>query len=445
MFLLKNIDYLDQNFVHQKNVDILIEENIIKKIKPSDKNNFDKLFSKHNSDYIPEIIDGNNKVVLPGFYNMHSHVPMTLLRGYGEGLNLQDWLFTKIFPFENLLTAEDTYWGTLLGLSEFLASGTISFSDMYMRMPGIVKAIDEVGIKANLCNAITDFGPGIKFTETEAYRDEMFLLDYMKNNPTGKIIADAGIHAEYTSYPEQVLQLLEFAVENNLIIQLHLSETAFEHEECKQRHQGKTPTEYFFDLGVFQQKCILAHGVYVEEKDLRIIQQNNAVLVHNPASNLKLGSGFASVGKWLDFGVTACIGTDGAASNNDLDILQETRLAALIQKGFKKDPKLLKPEQLLQMITINGAIAQGRNNCGQIKEGNAADLVIFDLDTPNMQPIYDLATNIIYSVNLKNVFLTMVDGQILYQNGEYKTLDIEKVKFEVNRIKDEKLAQLSSS
>ena len=146
-----------------------------------------------------------------------------------------------------------------------------------------------------------------------------------------------------------------------------------------------------------------------------------------PCSNMKLGSGFASVGKWLDFGVTVCIGTDGAASNNDLDILQETRLAALVQKGLKKDPKLLKPEQLLQMITINGANAQGRKNCGLIKEGNAADLVIFDLDTPNMQPVYDLATNIIYSANLKNVYLTMVDGRILYRNGEYKTLDISKI------------------
>ena len=443
MFLFKNIEYLDHNFVHQKNVDILIKNNIIKKIRPSCEEYFDKLFSEDCPEHNPEIIDGKNKALLPGFYNMHSHVPMTLLRGYGEGLSLQDWLFTKIFPFENLLTTEDTYWGTLLGLSEFLASGTVSFSDMYMRMPGIVKAIDEVGIKANLCNAITDFGPGVKFAETEAYRDEIFLIDYMKSNSSRKIIADAGIHAEYTSYPEQVLQLLEFAVENNLIIQLHLSETAFEHEECKQRHQGRTPTEYFFDLGVFQQKCILAHGVYVEENDLKIIQQNDAVLVHNPASNLKLGSGFASVGKWLDFGVTACIGTDGAASNNDLDILQETRLAGLVQKGFKKDPKLLKPEQLLQMITINGAIAQGRENCGQIKEGNAADLVVFNLDTPNMQPIYDLATNIIYSANLKNVYLTMVDGQILYRDGQYKTLDIERAKFEVNRIKDEKLFQLS--
>ncbi|HHU54094.1 MAG TPA: amidohydrolase [Clostridiaceae bacterium] len=439
MFLLKNIDYLDHNFVHQKNVDILVENNIIKQIRSGSDDNYNDLISEQK----PEIIDGKNRVVLPGFYNMHSHVPMTLLRGYGEGLNLQDWLFTKIFPFENLLTAEDTYWGTLLGLSEFLASGIISFSDMYMRMPGIVKAIDQVGIKANLCNAITDFGPGVKFSETESYRDEMFLLDYMNNNPNRKIIADAGIHAEYTSYPDQVLQLLEFAADNNLIIQLHLSETAFEHEECKQRHQGKTPAEYFFDLGVFQQKCILAHGVYVEAKDLKIIQQNNAVLVHNPASNMKLGSGFASVGQWLDFGVTVCIGTDGAASNNDLDLLQETRLAALIQKGLKKDPKLLKPEQLLQMITINGAIAQGRNNSGQIKEGNTADLVIFDLDTPNMQPIYDLATNIIYSANQKNIYLTMVDGQILYRNGEYKTLDIEKVKFEVDRIKNEKLTQLS--
>ena len=434
MIIFKNIDYLDENINWIKNVDITINDKAIQKIS----SNSDTALDPENA----QIIDGKNKVVLPGFYNMHTHVPMTLLRGYGEGLNLQDWLNQKIFPFEALLDADDTYWGTLLGLSEFLASGTVSFSDMYMRMPGIVKAIAETGIKANLCNPCTGFDPKIKYSETESYQDEIFLLDYVKSNPETKIIADAGVHAEYTSSPEYVSQLLEFALEHDLIIQLHLSETAFEHEECKQRHQGRTPTEYFADLGVFQQKCILAHGVYVEEKDLQIIKSHDAVLVHNPASNLKLGSGFASVGKWLDFGVTTCLGTDGAASNNDLDILQEMRLAALVQKGLKKDPKLLSPTQLLQMLTFNGASAQGRTNSGIIKEGFAADLVILDLDTPNMQPIYDLATNIVYSANQSNVYLTMVDGQILYRDGEYTTIDLEKVIFEVNRIKSEKLALL---
>ncbi len=332
MIIFKNIDYLDENFNWIKNVDITINDKAIQKIS----SNSDTALDPENA----QIIDGKNKVVLPGFYNMHTHVPMTLLRGYGEGLNLQDWLNQKIFPFEALLDADDTYWGTLLGLSEFLASGTVSFSDMYMRMPGIVKAIAETGIKANLCNPCTGFDPKIKYSETESYQDEIFLLDYVKSNPETKSIADAGVHAEYTSSPEYVSQLLEFALEHDLIIQLHLSETAFEHEECKQRHQGRTPTEYFADLGVFQQKCILAHGVYVEEKDLQIIKSHDAVLVHNPASNLKLGSGFASVGKWLDFGVTTCLGTDGAASNNDLDILQEMRLAALVKQGVKKDHKL---------------------------------------------------------------------------------------------------------
>lgn len=436
MIVLENIDYLDENFDHQKNVDIIIKDNIIHNIiTHSEKNIYPENI---------EIINGKNKVALPGFYNMHSHVPMTLLRGYGEGLNLQDWLYNKIFPFEDLLNSNDTYWGTLLGLSEFLACGTVSFSDMYMHMPGIVKAVSETGIKANLCNPCTGFDEKIMYTETNSFKDQAYLLDFISDNPETRIIADAGIHAEYTSSPSYVMQLLEFAQENNLSIQLHLSETAFEHEECKQRHQGKTPTEYFADLGIFSQKCILAHGVYVEEKDLEIIKQNDAVLVHNPASNLKLGSGFASVGKWLDFGVTTCIGTDGAASNNDLDILQETRLAGLVQKGLKKDPKLLSPRQLLTMITANGASAQNRENSGIIKNGYTADISIMDLDTPNMQPIYNLLTNIIYSANQSNIYLTMVDGEILYRNGEYTTIDIEKVKFEVNLIKREKLRQLKS-
>lgn len=434
MIIFENIDFLDQDYQWVKNVDIFIESNVIKAIEPH--------HTEHYSD--ARVIDGKNKLVLPGFFNLHSHAPMTLMRGYGEGLDLQEWLFQRIFPFENLMTKEDVYWGSLLGISEFLASGIVSFSDMYMGVEGMVKAVDQVGIKANLCNPVIGFDPDTKYINTKEYQDEMYMLDYTEHNTTSNIIVDAGIHAEYTSTPQLALQVLDFAKKHNLAIQIHVSETEKEHQECKERHQGQTPIEYFHSLGILDQKCILAHGVHLEENDYKIIKRKEAVLVHNPASNLKLGSGFANINKWFDYGISACLGTDGAASNNDLDIIQDMRLAALLAKGLNKNPKLAATNQILDMLTINAAKAQNRNNSGQIKVGKSADLAVINLDTPNMQPIYNLTSNLVYSMNKENIYLTMVDGEILYENGEYKTIDIEKVIDQVNRIKKEKLNILES-
>lgn len=433
MILIKNVDYLDADFIQHKNFDILIEDNVIHKIGQ----NLDSTLTDN-----VHVINGKNKLVMPGLFNLHSHVPMTLLRGYGEGLNLQDWLFTKIFPFEALLNKEDMYWGALLGISEFIATGTVSFTDMYMRIEGIIKAIEESKIKANICNPIINMDPNLKYENDSSYQEEMYLLDYLANNHSN-IIAEAGIHAEYTSTPEIVEQVIDFADHHSLNLQIHISETKREHEECIQRRNGLTPIEYFEQLGTFKRKCILAHGVYITENDMEIIAKHQAVLVHNPASNFKLGSGFANLKKWQEKGINICIGTDGAASNNDLDLFQELRLAGLLANGLNCDPNAISAKKLLEIATINGAKAQNRNDTGIIKEGFKADLIMIDLDAPNMQPNYDICANLVFSLNQKNIYLTMIDGEIVYQNNEYKTIDIERVKFEANRIKEEKLRQLS--
>lgn len=430
MILFKNIDYLDRDFIWQRNLDILVQDQKIKKI---DKN--------IKAPQKAKIINGKNKLIMPGLFNLHSHVPMTLLRGYGEGLKLQDWLFNRIFPFEALLTKEDMYWGALLGISEFLASGTVSFTDMYMGLEGIIKAIGQSKIKANICNPVVSMDPCAKYKDNTSYLDEMYLLQHITKS-NSNIIAEAGIHAEYTSTPEMVEQVLAFAQEHDLNLQIHISETKKEHEDCKQRRNGLTPTEYFDSLGVFERKCILAHGVYLTDHDLDIIATKQSVLVYNPASNLTLGSGLANLKKWQEKNVHICIGTDGAASNNDLDLFRDLRLAGLLTTGVNHDPTAITTKKLLEIATINGALAQNRENSGIIAENKDADLIVIDLDTPNMQPIYDINANLIYSLNTSNIYMTMVNGEILYQNGEYKTIDIEKVKYQVNRIKDEKLKQL---
>ncbi|NLJ94767.1 MAG: amidohydrolase [Clostridiaceae bacterium] len=431
MILFKNIDYLNEDFEWIKNVNIIIKDNKIDQI-IDDVEKID--LSKCDS-----IIEGKNKLVIPGMFNMHSHVPMTLLRGYGEGLNLQDWLYTRIFPFEDTLTAEEVYYGALLGISEFLSSGTVSFSDMYMRLQGLIQAVDESGIKANLTNAAVGMKPDLRYTDDPSYQEEKYLLDFIKSNPETTVRADAGIHAEYTSTPQLVEQVIQFAKENNLMLQIHISETEKEHLECQERQNGMTPVEYFDSLGAFEQKCILAHCIYTTDNDLDILKDKGAVLVHNPASNFKLGSGFANIRKWLDNGNHVCLGTDGAASNNDLDIFQEMRLAALLSNGLHRDANSITPVEMLKITSINGALAQNRLTSGYIKEGFDADLLVIDLDTPNMQPIYDLPTNLVYSLNQKNIYLTMVNGKILYQENEFKTIDIEKVKTEVKRIQKDKL------
>ncbi len=436
MILFKNISYFNRNYEWIQNVDIIVETPLIKSITPSA--NRPEIEPRQ----FEQIIDGKNKLLIPGFFNLHSHVPMTLLRGYGEGLNLQDWLFTRIFPFEALLTEEDMYYGTLLGISEFLSCGTVSFTDMYMKLSGIIKAVAESGIKANLCNAAVGLDPAMKFEDNSSYQDEMYLLDYVDANKATSIRPEAGIHAEYTSSPALVKQVLEFSQKYHLALQIHISETEREHEECKARHGGKTPIEYFNDLGVLDQKCILAHGVYLSENDLKIIKEKNASIVHNPASNLKLGSGFANISNWLSHDINVCIGTDGAASNNDLDLIYDLRLAGLLSNGLHRDSNSITPEQLLSMATINGARAQNREKTGIIEVGNFADLVVVDLDAENLQPIYNLPATLIYSLNRSNIYLTMVNGKVLYQDREFKTIDIEKVKFHADRIKNEKLAKL---
>jgi len=388
-----------------------------------------------------EVYEGKNRVLLPGLYNMHCHVPMTLLRGYGEGLPLQRWLEEKMYPFEALMDADDMYWGTLLGIYEMLASGVVSFSDMYMRLDGIFQAVLESGIKANLNNPLTgDENTDIK--QDIAYLEVMQLIKDCRTT-NGHIRAEAGLHAEYTSSERVVQDVVTWAKEQNLHLQVHLSETKKEHTECKERHQGLTPTAYLHSFGFFDQPTVAAHGVYLEDSDLTILRAKDVTIAHCPTSNLKLGSGIAPLAKFLRHGVKVTIGTDGASSNNNLNMMEEISLAALLAKGINKDPSLMSATEIMPLVTINAARAQGRTNCGRLEVGAQADLFVMDLSRPHLQPIYDLPANIFYSGQSSDVVLTMVEGKVLYRDGAATLIDLERVLFEVNRIRTEKLRQLS--
>lgn len=389
-----------------------------------------------------EIYDGSGKVMMPALYNLHCHIPMTFLRGYGDGLPLARWLNEKIFPFEAKLTGEDVYWSTKLGAMELLASGCVSISDMYFFINDMARSLDESGMKANLGHGISSFDPDVKLHEMKGYKDTIELYNAAKNGVYGgsagsqtdsRIKADMGLHAEYTSTEGLVRQIADAAYDEGLSIHVHLSETASEHAECKGRHNGLTPAAYFESCGLFKNKVAAAHCVYIEDADLEIMKAAGAVAVHNPSSNLKLGSGIVSIKSFAEKGLKLTLGTDGASSNNNLNMMEELHLAAVVSRGISQDANAVSNADMLKMATLNGALAQGRTDCGLIKAGYRADIAVIDTDRPHMQPDFDTLSNIMFSAQASDVVLTMTDGKVVYKNGEYMFIDKEKVYHEVNR------------
>ncbi len=445
-FLFKNIALIGPSGDLRENRDILVEDERIISISLGGEGEAGKTglaAQSATASPVVEVYDGRGKLALPGFYNLHCHVPMTLLRGYGEGLPLKTWLFERVFPFEALLTEEDCYWGSLLGIAEMLASGTVAFSDMYLLTPGIAKAVQESGIKANLSHGYSTAPGSEDFTDSRAYEGSRFLVDAARADKSGRLVADAAVHAEYTFGDERFgRQIAEFCRREGLRLQIHLSETRDEHEACKARRGGRTPTAFFDSCGLFGAPTVAAHGVWLEDGDLDIFAEREISLAHCPASNLKLASGIAPIQKILDRGIRVCLGTDGAASNNNLNLLREATLASLLQKGITGNPLALGPARLLEMACRNGALAQGREDCGVLEAGMKADIIVFDLQSPRLRPFYDPLVSVFHAADRGDLVLSMVDGQVLYKNGEFTTIDITRVLAETERIRDEKLRLL---
>lgn len=369
--------------------------------------------------------DGTNKLLMPGFVNAHGHTPMTLMRGYSENKTLQDWLYNSIFPFEGKMNGEDVYNGMMLGIAEMLRFGIVSTIDMYFKLEDMCRAAYETGTKFNICNGTTAFDEK-DFCDNNAYRETEAVLKAYHCAQNGNILIDASIHAEYTSNPKIVKQVVEYAKEKGLRMHIHLSETKLEHEECIGRH-GKTPTQYFADLGLLDIPVTAAHGVWLTEEDMKILAEKGATVAHNPVSNLKLASGVCNAPALLEHGVNLTLGTDGMASNNNLNLLEEMKLFAILHKGVQYNPQLITPSQVLYAATRAGFLAQGRDDSGLIAEGCRADLIVMDMDKPYYYPVHNLLHNVIYAGQGTDICLTMVNGKILYENGEYTTLDIEKV------------------
>lgn len=427
--LFRNITILDENFEIVENAYVGIKDQRI-----------DYIGQEEPEEDYGQVYDGKGKLLMPGFFNSHAHAPMTLLRGYAENMNLQDWLFTRVFPFEDQLSGESVYWGTLLSMAESLRFGIVSTSDMYFFVNDMAEAYLKAGVKGNLSRCISHFDDSDFIT---SFRAEEMIDLYEKYHKAGdgKILVDMSLHSEYTTTPIAVKQLAEYTKKIGAHMQVHVSETKKEHEECKERH-GMTPVEYLNSHGLFDTPTTAAHCVWLEDGDYKILKEKGVTVACNPVSNLKLASGVCNVDRLLKEGINVTIGTDGVSSNNSLNMMEEMKIFTIAPKMMYNNPESITPEDALRAATVNGAVAQGRMDCGLLKEGYKADLIVVDISGPHMNPVHNLKNNLVYSASGSDVIMTMVDGKVLYEDGEYTTIDIEEVIREADRVTKEILAKI---
>lgn len=429
--LINNINIIKKDQII-KNGAIIVDNGIIQYIGES--------FKTIEKTEFKKIIDGKNKIATPGLVNAHTHSPMGLLRNYADDLTFSDWLFGKIIPAEDQLTGEDIYWGAMLASAEMIQSGTTAFMDMYMHMDEIGKAVDEVGLKACLSKDILKSaarygGIGV---ETEEFKQ---FYNYF-NNKSGRIKVNMEIHSVYLYDEQSLRKAAEVAKEMKIGVHIHLLESPFERGNSVEMY-GMDPIEACLKFGIFDVPVSAAHCVHLTEENRDILKQKNVSVLHNPTSNLKLGNGIADAPAMLEKGINVAIGTDGAASNNNLNLFEEMHLAALLHKGIKRDPAVIKAQEVVEMATVNGAKAIGFNDTGILEEGKKADIILIDTDKPHLQPLNNLYATLVYSAQASDVDTVIVDGKVLMENRELKTIDWERVSYEAKRSAARILSQIN--
>ena len=419
--LFSDITTVDEKFNLKKHMYVGIKDDRIAYV--SDK--------KPEEDF-GKIYPGKDRMLIPAFYNAHSHLPMFLMRGYGENLSLMDWLNTKIFPFEAQLNDEDMYYGTLMGAAEMFRNGIGAASEMYLSYIPVCRALLQSGLKGNISRCVTCFTDA-DYKELPMYEDALKAIKEFDGADGGRLKVEFSLHSEYTTNEKVARGLAETVKKYGSSMHVHVSETAGEVSECRSRHEGRSPVKYLADCGIFDTPTVAAHCVHIDREDIEILKKYNVTVATCPKSNAKLASGICRVTSLLEAGVNVAIGTDSVASNNNLNMIEEMRFFNLLQKVVNNDSTVITPSQTLYAATRAGAIAQGRTDCGLIKEGFKADITVLDTDKPYMKPDYNMLSNLIYSASGNDVVLTMVDGKICYDDGEYPTLDIEKALYNCER------------
>lgn len=371
------------------------------------------------------IVDCTGAMLIPGLVNAHCHSAMTLFRGLGGGLALQRWLDDAILPAEDRLTPELTELASMWAIAEMIAGGVTSFSDMYFFCDATARAVYHSGIKANLARSVVSFDENADCAADSRVAEALAL--YREWNGVGSIKVDFSLHAEYTNTPKMCEYVASLAAERGAFLQIHLSETASEHRKCVEKY-GRTPAAFFDSLGALTEHTVLEHCVHVTPDDIALIAQRGTSVVHCPRSNLKLGSGIAPLRSLLDAGINLALGTDGAASNNRLSVLDEYNTAALIHPGASGRADIFEPAELLPLLSRGGALSQGRDDTGSLTVGMRADLCLLDISGASASPMLDAADYLAYTASPSQVKMTVCDGRVLYENGEYTTIDMERLK-----------------
>ncbi len=372
-------------------------------------------------------IDCEGNLLMPGFKDAHTHSGMTAFRSLADDLNLQDWLNNEIFPREAKMTGEDCYILTKLAILEYLTSGITAIEDMYLTPETIADACIEMGMRCELVSGLNKFGPAVSVMKER----------FEKLNGYHPLIGfKMGVHAEYTCDRNLLEQVSDLIHEFKAPLYAHMSETKTEVEECKGRY-GKTPVAFFEELGLFDFGGVIYHGVWTTPEDRAIMKQKKVMVVSNPASNAKLASGIAPLTDYLKEGIPVGLGTDGPSSNNCLDMFREMYLASALGKIREMDPLAVPATEVLKMATVNGSLSLEHEDTDVLVAGKLADIIMIDLKQPNMQPILNIENNIVYSGSKTNIKMTMIDGKILYYNGEFLLNDsVEEIYRKASEVMD---------
>lgn len=357
-------------------------------------------------------LNGENKAALPSLLNGHTHAAMVLLRGYADDMLLSEWLNHKIWPLESKLTEEDVYWGTRLACLEMIRTGTTFFNDMYWHYHGVARAVEDAGIRAAVSAVFIDLFDERKAAEQIELNQRLF-EETERYIP--RITFTLGPHAIYTVSTSSLEWAKVFADEHDLLIHIHLSETRQEVEDCLRRF-GKRPVEYLYDIGFLGPNIIAAHVIWVNDREIQLLQEHQVKVIYNPTSNMKMSAGFFPYNKIIGAHIDVALGTDGGATNNNLDMLEEMKFAALLQKINYSDPTVLNAHEVFRLATENaGSIFN--LNAGKLQEGFLADLLLVDTHHFQMTPLHELTSNVVYSAHGGCVDTTICDGKILMQDG----------------------------
>ena len=381
-----------------------------------------------------EVIEGKGKLVIPGLINCHTHSYMAFMRNVADDLPFMEWLFGRIDPIEQKMTDEDTYWGACLAIIEMVKSGTTCFNDMHMNKMQTTRAVKESGIRACIGRGIVGGMEDGKPNEGGLKRINDILEEREAFKDCDRMTFRLAPHAPYTVDPGFMRYISDLAKKEGMNIHVHLSESVSEIEQMKEKY-GVSPIKLAADNGLFDVPCIAAHCVQVDDADIDIMAKHGVSVVSNPASNMKLGNGFAPIPKMLEKGVNVCLGTDGAASNNRLNMFHEMSLMALIHKGTERDPQAVSAAQVFRMATINGAKAlELADKIGSIETGKKADIAILDLNSPSLIPDNNLIAALSYSVSGSEVESVIVNGEFIMENRKMLGLDEELVYKKVREI-----------